>query len=134
MKKHKTTIIWVIVVIVAFLGGMYAGRLTVRARASFAAFGAASSTRAGFGGGARGAGGGFVAGTVSSIDSQSITLTLPNGNSEIVFYSSSTSIIKPSPASISDLSAGTMVMIGGTSNSDGSLTAQSIQVRNMNGR
>ena len=71
-------------------------------------------------------------GSVTAIDSQSITLQLANGNSENVFYSSSTPVIVPQPASISSITPGTNVIITGTSNSDGSLTAQSIQVRNAN--
>lgn len=132
MKKYTTHIIWLVVAIVAFGGGWYIGKAAAPAgRGAFTgAF--TSSTRGGFAGGTRGAGGGFVAGTVASIQGGSMTISLPNGNSEIVFYSSSTSVIKPSPASVSDLTPGTSVMIGGTSNSDGSLTAQSIQVRTAN--
>jgi len=133
MKKNQVHIIWVIVAIVAFAGGWFIGKSMAAPAAGRGAFTGtfSSSTRgAGFGGGRGGAGGGFVAGTVASLGSGSMTISLPNGNSEIVFYSSSTQVIKPSPASVSDLTPGTMVMIGGTSNSDGSLTAQSIQVRN----
>ncbi len=88
----------------------------------------ASSTRGGFGG-ARNGGGGFVAGTIISTGNGSLTVQLPNGNSENVFYSSSTSIVKPSPAKASDLTTGAMVMIGGSTNSDGSVTASTIQIR-----
>jgi hypothetical protein len=132
MKKYQTHIIWAIVVIVAFAGGWFIGQGTASGTAANrGAFALSSSTRAGFAGrGGAGAGGGFVAGTIMSIGSSSLTISLPNGNSEIVFYSGSTSVIKPTPASVSDLTPGTTVMIGGMSNSDGSLTAQSIQVRN----
>ena len=74
-------------------------------------------------------GGGFASGQIITKDAQAITLQLPNGNSEVVFYSSSTQVIKPTAASLSDVVAGTQVMIGGSQNSDGSLTAQSIQIR-----
>jgi hypothetical protein len=46
-----------------------------------------------------------------------------------VFFSSSTSIIEPSAASASSLVTGLRVMVGGSSNSDGSLTAQTIQIQ-----
>ena len=117
-------IIWVVVAIVAFGGGFLWGRVSVPART--AGFAGAR----GLGGGRNGAGGGFVAGTIEANDGTSLTVQLPNGNSENVFYSSSTQIIKPSPAVTSDLKPGTMVMVGGTTNSDGSVTAQSIQIRN----
>ena len=57
-----------------------------------------------------------------------MTVSLANGNSQVVFYSSSTQVMKPTDSSGKRLATGTRVMIGGTSNSDGSLTAQSIQV------
>ncbi len=133
MKKYLTHVIWFVIAILAFVGGMYYGKASVTSgfgNGRFAANGAGgTSTRGAFTGGRGGNGGGFVAGTISSIDSQSITIALPNGSSEVVFYSTSTQVIKPTPAFVSDLTAGTNVMIGGTQNADGSLTAQSIQVR-----
>ncbi len=127
MKKYLVHIVWLIIAIVAFVGGMYYGKSTVSS--SFAGRGSfASSTRSL---GSR-TGGGFVTGQIVSADAQSLTVQLANGNSEVVFYSSSTSVVKPSPASASDLTPGTTVMIGGTQNSDGSVTAQTIQVRTAN--
>lgn len=136
MKKYKVTIIWVLVAVIMFAGGWYIGKNTASAgvtggRGGFGAF--ASSTRGAFAGRGSVAGGGFVAGTVTAIDASSITLQLPNGNSENVFYSSSTSVIVPQAASISSVQPGIAVMIGGTQNPDGSLTASSIQVRNASG-
>ena len=131
MKKYSVHIIWAVVVIAAFAGGMYYGKSAVPAGFAGRVGGPgdfASSTRGGRGG----AGGGFVAGQIVSKDAQSLTVQLANGNSEVVFYSSSTAVIKPTPASVNDLTTGTNVMIGGTQNSDGSLTAQSIQVRDPN--
>jgi hypothetical protein len=63
------------------------------------------------------------------MDSSSITLQLANGNSQVVFYSSSTPVSEPTTVSVSTLKTGTNIMVGGTTNSDGSLTAQTIQVR-----
>ena len=132
MKKYKFHIIWGVAVVVALIGGFFwgksaAGTSTGRTGA-FAA--GASGARAGFTGPRGPAGGGFVAGTVSAIDSNSITLQLANGNSENVFYSSSTSVIVPQTTSISSIQPGAMVMVGGTTDSSGNLTASSIQVRN----
>jgi hypothetical protein len=126
MKKYSVHIIWGIVAIVALSGGFFYGRS------------GSATTRGGFAGGIgtfssstrrTAGGGGFVTGNIASVDSSSITLQLPNGNSEVVFYSSSTSVTEPTIVSISNLKTGNSVMIGGTQNSDGSLTAQSIQVR-----
>jgi hypothetical protein len=128
MKKYLVPVVWIVIAILAFVGGMYYGKSTVSS--SLAGRGGfASSTRSI---GSR-TGGGFVTGNIVSKDAQSLTVQLANGNSEVVFYSSSTSVIKPSPASVSDLTTGTNVIIGGTQNSDGSLTAQTIQVRTGNG-
>lgn len=129
IKKYLVHIVWFVVVVVAFVGGMYYGKSTA-APAAFGARGGAFSSSTRNGAGARnGMGGGFVAGQVASKDAQSLTIQLANGNSEVVFYSSSTSIIKPSPASINDITPGTNVTIGGAQNADGSVTAQTIQVR-----
>ena len=135
MKKYSKYVVWVVIAVVAFVGGMYYGKSTVapagtNGAGSFAAAGGRTfAGRAGGAGSGGGAAGGFVTGQVSSKDAQSITLQLPNGNSEVVFYSTSTAIIKPSPASANDLAPGTQVMVGGSQNSDGSFTAQSIQIR-----
>lgn len=75
------------------------------------------------------AGGGFVTGQVLSKDAQSMTIKLRDGSSRIVLYSGSTSVNKPVPGSMNDISPGTEVMVGGTQNSDGSVTAQTIQLR-----
>jgi hypothetical protein len=83
----------------------------------------------GNGGGGQQSAAGLVSGQVLSKDGQSITVQTRDGSSHIVFYSSSTPVTKPISGSVSDISAGTQVMVGGTQNSDGSLTAQSIQVR-----
>lgn len=73
--------------------------------------------------------GGFISGKVLSKDVESITVQTRDGSSHIVLYSGSTAVVKPVPGSINDISAGTEVVAGGTQNSDGSITAQSIQVR-----
>ena len=127
-KKYIVHIVWLVVAIVAFVGGMYYGKATASPSLAGRSGSFASSTRGGTG--ARGgAGGGFVTGSIVSKDAQSLTVQLANGNSEVVFYSTSTSVIIPSPASVSDLTPGTSVIVGGTQNSDGSVTAQTIQVR-----
>jgi len=126
MKKYSTHIIWAIVVVVALGGGYFWGRATVvSTRAGFAgAYGTSSTRRL-----AGGAGGGFTTGQIASFGTNSMTLQLANGNSEVVLYASSTPVTEPTTVSPSTLTVGTNVMVGGTTNSDGSLTAQSIQVR-----
>jgi hypothetical protein len=129
MKKYKTHIIWAVIVVVALVGGIFYGKSSTASQATSRSL-SASSTRSGFG---RAAGGGFVSGQIISVDANSMTVSLANGNSQVVYYSSSTQVMKPTIVPASDLVAGTRVMIGGTADSSGVLTAQSIQVQTGSG-
>ena len=133
--SKKWTIVLCIVCAGAFfyLGMLYKGSTTPSGLAGRGAGAFSSSTFAGRGGGANFTGGGALTGQVLSKDAQSLTVQLPSGNSEVVFYSSSTSVVVPSPSSISTVNQGANVTITGTQNSDGSFVAQSIQVRTGNG-
>jgi hypothetical protein len=137
MTKYKIHIIWALVAVVALVGGIFWGKSMASSGAGARGLAGnfASSTRGGFAGRAGGAGaaaGSFITGQVSSIGSSSLTLQLANGNSEVVFYSSATTVTEPTTVSVSKLTAGSNVVITGTTNSDGSVTASSIQVANGN--
>jgi hypothetical protein len=86
-----------------------------------------------FGGGAgrggRNGGGGFTAGEIIAKDDKSITIKMTDGSSKIVFYTSQTPTMKSVSGAVSDLSIGEQVTITGSANQDGSVTAQSIQIR-----
>ncbi|MFA5894274.1 MAG: DUF5666 domain-containing protein [Candidatus Shapirobacteria bacterium] len=73
-------------------------------------------------------GGGMTNGEVIGVDEKSITVKMPDGSSKIVLLSSSTTINKSAEGMITDLKTGEKVAVFGTQNSDGSLTAQSIQL------
>jgi hypothetical protein len=130
---NKNQLIGVIVALVvvgggAFYGGMsYAGSQTPAKSNTFAAGAGGFAGRTG----ARGAaGGGFTAGTIVASSNGSISIQQQNGSStEIVLVGPSTQILKTVAGSASDLSVGTTVTITGTGNSDGSMTANSIQIR-----
>ena len=88
----------------------------------------------GFGGGQRGgrnggANGTFAAGEVIAKDEKSITVKLRDGGSKLVFFSSTTPVMKAAAGTPQDLSVGEQVTATGTANQDGSLTAESIQIR-----
>jgi hypothetical protein len=129
MKKYKMHIIWVLVAIVALVGGFFWGKATAQSSHESGSYAGAlgSSTRRTAGGSF--SGGGLLTGQITAMDSTSITLQLPTGSSAVVFYSTSTPVSEPTMVPVSDLSVGTNVMVGGIQNSDGSYTATTIQVR-----
>ncbi|HYF04956.1 MAG TPA: hypothetical protein VEA59_02180 [Patescibacteria group bacterium] len=79
--------------------------------------------------GRRGGTVGLTGGEVISKDATSITIKLMDGGSKIVFFGSSTTVGKATMGTLSDITVGSNVMVNGQPNSDGSVTALSIQLR-----
>lgn len=79
--------------------------------------------------GTRTTGGGLLMGEIISKESTSITVKLQDGGSKIVFLSNATKIAKSIDGSTADLTVGAQVTTMGTANADGSITAQSVQLR-----
>jgi len=127
MQKKQLTIISIIVLIVvgggAFYGGMVYGQN--QRKNSFGQQVPGTSIR----GNRTGAGGGFNSGEIIAKDDKSITIKLLTGGSKIVFFSSSTEVGKFVNGNSSDLVVGQSVSVAGAANQDGSVTAQSIQIR-----
>lgn len=69
-----------------------------------------------------------VSGEIIGEDDKSITVKLQDGSSKIVLVSEKTSINKASEGTKEDLKEGEKVMVLGQENSDGSVTAQNIQL------
>ncbi len=126
-----TIVIAVVVGGVGFFGGMQYEKKAVasqpqqqRGAGGNGAFGGRRN-----GAGGPGANGSFVTGEILSKDDKSITVKTRDGSSKIVFYSGTTTIGKSTEGSATDLATGKQVTINGTANSDGSVTAQMIQIR-----
>ncbi|HEX6976770.1 MAG TPA: DUF5666 domain-containing protein [Patescibacteria group bacterium] len=69
-----------------------------------------------------------VSGEVISADDKSITVKMSDGSTKIVFLSGNTTVEKTDPAQTKDLATGTKVAVFGSTNPDGSVTAQNIQI------
>lgn len=129
--KTNTIILVIVVAILAGGGGYYAG--TKMSSGSRGAFGGAGNGtfvtgRGQFAGNGQKGGMRLVSGQVISSDNQSITVKLPDGSTKIALLTGNTQITKSIQASITDLTTGIQVAVFGTPNSDGSVTAQNIQL------
>jgi hypothetical protein len=74
------------------------------------------------------AGGGAVTGSILSIDTNSMTVKLADSSTKIVILGGSTTYSNTAAATQSDLTTGSNVMVIGTTNSDGSVTATNVQI------
>lgn len=135
MKKFLPLIIIAVVVVggCAFYGGMKFGGS--KGQKGFQAGGAMQDQRWGGATGAAGArqGGGNMGnlanGEILSKDDQSITIKMRDGGSKIIFFSTSTEVGKFVTGTVADLIVGQTIMATGKTNTDGSVTAQTIQLR-----
>lgn len=141
MKKNIIIVIAIIVVIVVGAGSFYGGMKYSQSKspagrglanlspeqrqARFQQMGGANAE------GQRGTrtGNGFAAGEIVSKDADSITVKLSDGGSKIVLFSTSTQVMKFSAGSLNDLVVGENITVNGSANQDGSVTAQSVQIR-----
>ncbi len=70
----------------------------------------------------------MVTGEILTQDDKSITVKMEDGSSKIIFITNSTILNKSSAATKTDLKVGEKVAIFGLENSDGSVTANNIQL------
>ena len=73
-----------------------------------------------------------VNGDIIASDDKSITVKMADNSSRIILLSAKTTINKAAEAGISDLKIGEKVAVFGQDNSDGSVTAQNIQINPIN--
>ncbi|OGG74273.1 hypothetical protein A3A37_03055 [Candidatus Kaiserbacteria bacterium RIFCSPLOWO2_01_FULL_52_36] len=132
---NKRVVAWTVGIVViagaAFYGGMTYGKsiTPVRGQVGNGQFiGGPNGMR---GAGVRGSmsGSGFTAGEIISKDTGSITVKMQDRSTKIVLIATSTQVMKSTTGSSNDLTTGANVTVTGTANSDGSVSAQSVQIR-----
>ncbi len=131
MKKFLPVIIGVALVVGggAFYGGMKYAQAKAPTRTFQRSFNGGQGGGMGFRGGAGGGMMGFLSGDILSNDGKTLTIKGRDGSSKIVLLSDTTDIMVSVAGKASDLEVGKTVMVQGKPNSDGSITAQSVQVR-----
>lgn len=128
MNKNNNLIITVLVAIIVgglgFFGGMKYQQSKQPAAGQF------FMRTGGQGGGGNRMNGAFrpINGSIISSDNKSITVKLQDGSSKIVLIGDNTQINKADKATLSDLKTGDTVAVFGQTNTDGSVTAQNIQL------
>lgn len=88
------------------------------------------------GAGARQNGGAFAgatAGEVLSKDANGLTVKLRDGGSRIVFMTPSTTVLMATQGTQENLKVGDQITVIGSANTDGSVNAQSVQIRPVDG-
>ncbi|MDO8552581.1 MAG: hypothetical protein Q7S01_03570 [bacterium] len=132
---NKRIIAWTVGVVViagaTFYGGMTYGKSITPARGQVGNGQFVGGPNGVRGTGTRGgvSGGGFTVGEIISKDAGSITVKMQDGSTKIVLVASSTQVMKSTVGSSNDLALGITVTITGTANSDGSVSAQNVQIR-----
>ncbi len=123
----------VVLAVLAFWAGtVYANHKNANTKMSgMAGMNGQFAGRGGFGGGMGGTrnAANFVAGTVLSKTDTTITVQNQAGGSKILLIAPSTTVSKSAVGSIADVTVGSSVVATGTTNSDGSITAQNLQLR-----
>lgn len=126
-----TVIIALVVGVVGFLGGVkYQQTKTINSTNGFIQGQGGQRNRNGRNMG-RGANGGATLGEVVSVDNNSIVVKLADGSSKIVNVSNTTTFSKTDTASKTDIKTGDRIAVFGATASDGSVTAQNVQLNPM---
>jgi hypothetical protein len=131
---NKTLLAGIIIMVLVGAGSFFGGMKYQQSRNPFANFSrqnftAGQGLQFGQGNGTRRAGSNFLSGEVIGKDQQSLTVKMPDNSSKIVFFSASTTVSQMTQGSPMDIAIGQEITVSGEQNSDGSYTAQAIQIR-----
>lgn len=130
MKKYLSTVLLIVGLATGFAGGYFFKNYQQQEqRNSFRNGTAGQRFTPGAGGGQRGMMfGSGVEGEILSMDDKSVTVKLNDGSSKIVLFSDTTNYSNLSVSKKADLKTGIKIAVFGKSNSDGSMTADRIQL------
>lgn len=126
MNKNTMMILGVVLIILALGGGFLAGMQYQSSK--IPSFGGQNGQNLRQRFGQNGQNFRPVRGQVLSQDKNTLTVKLSDGSTKIVVMSGSTVFVKSQKSSLSDLTTGDTVNVIGTQNSDGSVTAQDVQI------
>lgn len=135
MKNNNVLIILIVAILVG-AGAFFGGIKYQQSKTPFRQFGGGQGIRVDQGQQGQGTAGlpagrqGFrpVNGEIINADEKSITVKMQDGSSRIVMLSDKTAINKAASGAKEDLKVGEKVAVFGTDNTDGSVTAQNIQL------
>jgi len=130
-NKNTMIIVAVVLIIVAAAGGFFGGMMFQKSQTpSFGGAAGRGSYAGRFGGqsGQNAASFRPVRGQVLSMGDNSLTVKMTDGSTKIVVLSSSTAFMQSTKAALNDIKTGDTVNVVGTANSDGSVTAQDVQI------
>jgi hypothetical protein len=142
-RKIVFVVVGIIILVGVFFIGMFYGKNNASGMKNVNGFGADMQNQVGqFGMNSKNnknIGGGMVSGEIISKDANSITVQIMNNDptstnttasgSKIIFFDANTVVSKMATGFLTDLAINTEISVTGTTNSDGSITAKSIQIR-----
>jgi len=131
MKNNPVVVVVVAVLVVtaAFFGGIKYDQFQSGGLKFIGAYGQGRGANGMGGANANRGGRNGVMGEVLSMDDKSVTLKIPGGGSKIILLSEKTQVMKSISGLKTDLKAGLNLIVNGVSNTDGSVTADTIQIR-----
>lgn len=133
MKINKIIVPFAIIIILLSSASFYGGikysesKIPVRTAGQFRNNPTGNTTIRNRTGGQNG--GGMVSGEILSLDDKSITVKDRSGGSKIIYLGATSEILKSTKGTLSDLAIGINIISNGIPNTDGSITATSIQIR-----